>query len=257
MTHSLFFKLIFLDEFPFDLVFLIPLRNVTDNCFLEDVIMDQHDQLKETDKPMIKLLLEGRSNKSVLLLLDGYDEYNTRINPHIDKAIESGIGKMFLILTSCPGTASGDRMYISQKIKKRMHGLVAIEGFNEESKRRFCSMYFGNKEEGDKLLIEAQNKLGKGRYEELLSTPIILLMICVLYDEQKSLPDKMTKIFETVRELVMDRTTLNSFKCKSKEVKDLDKKLYVLAKFAWEALLRKSQELLINKVNCISLYMSS
>ena len=136
-----------------------------------------------------------------------------------------------------------------------MDGEVRFEGFNEECKKRFCTEYFGSEEESENLLKQAKEKLGTGRYygdedryNELLSTPIVLLMICVLYEENRSLPDTRTKIYETVRELAMDRTTWKTFECKSSQVKNITEMTYVLGK-AWEALKRDIQQLLLNKVN--------
>ena len=83
----------------------------------------------------------------------------------------------------------------------------------------------------------------------------MLLMICVLYEENRSLPDTRTKIYETVRELAMDRTTLKTFGCKSSQVKNITKMTCVLGKFAWEALKRDIQQLLLNKVNVFVLYL--
>ena len=231
------------------MVFLIRLRKVNRQCSLAEIIIDEHD----TDSTLIQLLLEGKTDKSVLLLLNGYDEYTTGLNSAIDKAIESTIGKSFLILTSRPGTDSGDKTYVSKEIRDKMDGEVRIDGFNDKNKRRFCSEYFESKEEGNTLLQQAKEKLGKGRYNELLSTPIVLLMICVLYEENKSLPDTQTKIYETVRELAMDRTTWKTFECKSTEVKNITKMTSVLGKFAWEALKKDIQQLLLNKVSNLQL----
>ena len=239
----------FSDQFPFHMVFLIRLRKVNRQCSLAEIIIDEHDQLNDTDKTLIQLLLEGKTGKSVLLLLDGYDEYTTGINSAIDKAIESTIGKTFLIMTSRPGTDSGDKTYVSKEIRDKMDGEVRIDGFNDKNKRHFCSEYLESKEEGKTLLHQAKEKLGKDRYNELLSTPIVLLMICVLYEENKSLPDTRTKIYETVRELAMDRTTWKTFGCKSSKVKDITKITSVLGKFAWEALKKDIQQLLLNKVD--------
>ena len=239
----------FAGEFPFDMVFLIRLRKVNRQCSLAEIIIDEHDQLTEMDKRMIQLLLEGKTDKTVLLLLDGYDEYTTGVNTAIDRAIESRIGNCFLILTSRPGTDSGDKTYVSQEIRDKMDGEVRIDGFNDESKKRFCTEYFESEEEADNLLSEAFEKLGKDRYNELLGTPIVLLMICVLYEENRSLPDTRTRIYETVRELAMDRTTWKTFGCRSSDIKDVTKMTYVLGKFAWEALKKDIQQLLLNKVD--------
>ena len=237
------------DGFPFDFVFIIRLRKVDRNSSLAQVIIDQHEELDGEDKEYIEALLSRKTKQKILLLLDGYDEYSAGANKSLDKAVESGIGKCFIILTSRPGTDdSGDKTYVSKEIRDKMDGEVRIEGFNDKNKERFCTEYFGSKADSTKLLEQAYRKLGKNRYNELLSTPIVLLMICVLYEENGSLPDTRTKIYETVRELAMDRTTWKTFGCKSSHVKDITKKTSVLGKFAWKALKKDIQQLLLNKV---------
>ena len=229
-------------------MFIIRLRKVDKDTSLAQVIIDQHEELHGEDRECVEALLSRKTKQRVLLLLDGYDEYTAGTNKALDKAIESGIGNCFTILTSRPGTDSGDKTYVSQEIRDKMDGEVRIKGFNEKSKKRFCTEYFENEEDSQNLLKQAKEKLGWDRYNELLSTPIVLLMICVLYEENGSLPDTRTKIYETVRELAMDRTTLKTFGCKSSQVKNITKMTCVLGKFAWEALKRDIQQLLLNKV---------
>ena len=243
------------DGFPFDFVFIIRLRKMDTDTSLTQVIIDQHEELDCEDREYVEALLSRKTKQKVLLLLDGYDEYTAGTNRALDKAIESGIGNCFTILTSRPGTDSGDKTYVSKEIRDKMDGEVRIKGFNEESKKHFCTEYFESKKVSHNLLKQAKEKLGtkmypwdEDRYNELLSTPIVLLMICVLYEENRSLPDTRTKIYETVRELSMDRTTLKTFGCKSSQVKDITEKTSVLGKFAWEALKRDIQQLLLNKV---------
>ena len=247
------------DGFPFNFVFIIRLRKVNTDTLLAQVIIDQHEELDDEDREYIEALLSRKTKQKVLLLLDGYDEYTAETNKALDKAIASGVGNCFVILTSRPGTDdSGDKSYVSKEIKENMDGEVRIDGFNEESKERFCTEYFGSKETSGQLLKQAKEKLGtrnpidffsgKNCYNELTSTPIILLMICVLYEENGSLPDTRTRIYETVRELAMDRTTLKTFGCKSSKVKDITQKTSILAKFAWKALQKDIQQLLLNKV---------
>ena len=229
-------------------MFIIRLRKVDTDTSLAQVIIDQHEELDGEDREYVEALLSRKTKQKVLLLLDGYDEYAAGTNKALDKAIESGIGSCFTILTSRPGTDSGDKTYVSQEIRDKMDGEVRIEGFSDESKKRFCTEYFENEEDSQNLLEQAYEKLDEDRYNELLSTPIVLLMICVLYEENGSLPDTRTKIYETVRELAMDRTTLKTFGCKSSQVEDITKMTCVLGKFAWEALKRDIQQLLLNKV---------
>ena len=57
----------------FDLVFLIELRYVNNNCSLEQIIIKQHGLKGKSDSEnQIRSILE---EQSVLLILDGYDEY--------------------------------------------------------------------------------------------------------------------------------------------------------------------------------------
>ena len=250
MQNKIIYLLLFVtDGFPFDFVFIICLREIDKDVPLAQVIIDQHEELDEEDKEYVEAMLSRKTKQKVLLLLDGYDEYTAGTNKQIDKAIESGIGNCFTVLTSRPGTDSGDKTYVSKEIRDKMDGEVRIDGFNKENKRRFCIEYFGSEADSENLLDQAREKLDEERYNELLSTPIVLLMICVLYEENKSLPDTRTKIYETVRELAMDRTTLKTFGCKSTKVKDIVKMTYVLGKFAWKFLKRDIQQLLLTKVH--------
>ena len=246
-------------------MFIIRLRKVDKDTSLAQVIIDQHEELDDDDREYIEALLSRKTKQKVLLLLDGYDEYTAGTNKALDKAIESGIGNCFTILTSRPGTDSGDNTYVSQEIRDKMDGEVRIDGFSEENKERFCIEYFESEEECQNLLAQAKEKLGRkrypwesgaDRYNELLSTPIVLLMTCVLYEENRSLPDTRAKIYETVRELAMDRTTLKTFGCKSSQVRNINRMTSVLGKFAWEALNRDIQQLLLNKVYIFILNIS-
>ena len=212
-------------------MFIIRLRKVDTDTSLAQVIIDQHEELDDEDRENVRTLLSRKTTQKMLLLLDGYEEFTTGTNKEIDKAITSDVGKCFTVLTSRPGTDdSGDKTYVTKEIREKMDGEVRIDGFNDQNKEHFCTEYFGNAKDSKNLLKQAYEKLGEERYNELLSTPIVLLMICVLYDEDKSLPDKRTRIYETIRKLAMDRTTLKTFGCKSTQVKGINKMASVLWK---------------------------
>ena len=152
-------------------MFIVRLRKVDADTSLAQVIIDQHEKLDGEDREYVEALLSRKTTQKVLLLLDGYDEYTAGTNKALDKAIESGIGNCFTILTSRPGTDSGDKTYVSQEIRDKMDGQVRIKGFNEESKKRFCTEYFGSEKESRKLLKQAKQKLrmkGDPRDEDLL-----------------------------------------------------------------------------------------
>ena len=142
------------------------------------------------------------------------------------------------------------------KIRDKMAGEVEIRGFSEENIKKCCSRYLGSEKEADKFLEEAKTKAG---LYELLNVPIILLISSVLYNEneQKSLPERKTELYENLYQFVMDRSTLkpHNFGCVSSEVPNLQDMLQTLGKFAWEALQRDVRQLLINKVGIQYMYV--
>ena len=146
-------------------MFIIRLRKVDTDTSLAQVIIDQHEELDGEDREYIEALLSIKTKQKVLLLLDGYDEYTAGTNKALDKVIESGIGNCFTILSSPPGTDSGDKSYVRKEIRDKMDGEVRIEGFNEESKKRFCAEYFESEEESLNLLAQTKEKLGTKRYD--------------------------------------------------------------------------------------------
>ena len=237
-------QLKFLSEFPFDFVFLIPLRNVDENCSLAQLVVNEHDIEKE-DTELVKSILIGQTNHKVLLLLDGYDEYTPGTNTDIDRAIEKTVGKRLLLLTSRPK----EEKDFTVKIRNKMDAELEIRGFNNANIWECCSKYLESEQEADKFLEEAKTKAG---LYELFKVPIILLMTSVLYneDDKKSLPERKTQLYEDIYEFVMDRSALkpNNYGCYSSEIPNINSMLITLGRFAWEALQSDVKQLLINKV---------
>ena len=230
-------------EFPFDVVFLIPLRNVDENCSLAKLVIDEHDLQKE-DVEVVESILTGKTKQKVLLLLDGYDEYTPGTNTELDRAIERTVGKYLLILTSRPQ----DGIDFTRRIREKMDGEVVIEGFNHENIEKCCTKYLRKK--AGQFLKEA-NQIPD--LYELFKVPIILLMTSVLFNEgeKKTLPKRKTKLYEDIYEFVINRTTLKShnFGCISSEVPNIRSMLQTIGKYAWKALQRDVRQLLIEKVS--------
>ena len=227
------------------------MRDVERNCSLEEVIIHGHDQLGKEDTELLQLLLKGKTKYKVVLLLDGYDEYTPGTNTEIDTAIEQTIGKCFLILTSRPQ----DGTDFTKNIKEKMDGEIIIEGFSNKNIKKCCSLFLGSETECEQFLeeVKKQSTVDRTGLYDLLKIPIMLLMLCVLYKENKDkcLLERRTQIYEELYELVISRTTLkpNNFSCESSEVENIKSMLLTLGKFAWQALQDDLKQLLINKVN--------
>ena len=92
------------------------------------------------------------------------------------------------------------------------------------------------------------NQTKRSGVDKLLSVPIILLMTCVLFEENKALPKSKTDIFRTILELVMDRSSLKRLGYKASCSENFESMLETLGMFAWETLQKDVCQLLIDKV---------
>ena len=221
-----------------DFVFLLRLRDVAKISSLAELIIEQHDQFNVKDIEHLTAILQGKIRHRVLLILDGYDEYSPGTNSDIDKAIDSTAGKCLIILMSRPG-------YLKQNIRTKMDGEIMAHGFSEENIRKCSIVYLGCDKKTQAMLKQAE----KSGFNELLHLPILLLITCVIFLKNGTLPKTQTEIFRTVYELIMDRTTLKRIGCKSSELTKLDDLLFALGKFSWKSLSNTNfPQLLLNKV---------
>ena len=231
-------------------MFLLRLRYADKHSSLAKLIVAQHGKLDSEDVENIDAIIKGKTNHRVLLLLDGYDEYKPGTNSDIDRAIEHSIGNCFLILTSRPDLPSDKEHYVSREIRSKMDAEVIIEGFNVENIHKCCDQYLESEDQAINMITQVKEV---GIYD-LLKIPIVLLMICVIYYEDRSLPKTMTKIYGKIFEMMIDRTALNRLEpgwyADAKE--HLDVLLCALGELSWNALQNDVQQLLLKKVDVIS-----
>ena len=195
----------------FDFVFTIRLRAVDEESSLSELIVKQHCKLKDHHVGFIQSILLGKTGHKVALLLDGYDEYKKGTNCEVDEAIESGIGNCFLMLTSRPG-------YLSNETIRKMDGQVTISGFSNSNILKCAELYLESKERAEEVIQQAR-KVG---IYQFLHVPIMLLMVCVIFDHKGTLPETKTETVRTIIDLTMDRSTMKQFRCRSSNVKDID-----------------------------------
>ena len=228
----------------FGYVFLLQLRYVDNASTLAELIIRQHDYLELADPNFITSLLKSKTEKMVLLLIDGYDEYTPGTNKDIDNLVKNGIGTCFVILTSRPG-------FLDKQIRDMFDGEIIIKGLSKENIRKGAERYLQSEEKGDKLLEQAQH-IG---VHELLKVPITLLMTCVVFSQKKELPKSKTELVKTIFQLSMDRSTLKLLNKKSQDMDNIDTLLNTLGDFSWQSLQNDVKQLLLDKVNCLFSYI--
>ncbi len=233
------------DMDKFTLVFLISLRHVDGNQPLQDIILHQHGRLKtEGVTPSeIRSIIKGETGHSILLLIDGYDEYTPGTNEQIDEILLHGKENCFIILTSRPGD------YL-KPLRESMDEEVTISGFSYRNILKCAQQYLGSGQSCDEFLPQAvQAGIHSRRNIGLLHIPIILLMGCTVFSENKCLPSRKTGLFQQVILMCISRTTVKTMGKSPGEVEDLHNPMVKLGQLAWAALNRESKQLLIFKMS--------
>ena len=173
----------------------------------------------------------------MMLLLDGYDEYKKGTNEAIDDAIESTVGNCFLVLSSRPG-------YVSEEVRKKMDGEIIIEGFSKENISTYSTKYFESEDKSETMLKQAV----QSGIRDLLHVPIILLLVCFLFEQDSSLPATQTKLFQAIFTMVVGRLVNRNPDGKFADQEYVDNLFLTLGRVSWEALQRTTKQLLLRKV---------
>ena len=193
---------------------------------------------KRVSAENIKSILEGTAKCKVLIMLDGYDEYQKGTNTDIDDAISDTMQDCFIIITSRPGD------YMSKDDQDQMDGEIQIVGLSKKSIQECASKYLQNEGRASDLLEQTK----EAEINELLRIPIVLLMVCILYHEHQSLPSSKTDIVWKVIVMCIDHSTMKHLGKKSSEIADLDEMLDILGQLSWESLQKNTKKLLLRKV---------
>ena len=223
----------------FGFVFFIELRRVNDNSSLEQIILKQHGLKRKLSEAEISSILTGETGGKVLILFDGYDEYAEGTNEDIDSAIEDTIGDCFLIVTS------RDDNYIPKRLLNKFDGEVKINGFARQNVKKCASKYLESESKANEMLLRAE----EAGIDDFLRVPIILLMVCVLFEEKKDLPSSQSKIIAEIVNHCINRSAMKHLKKKRTEIENLDQMLDKLGELAWNSLRKPVQQLLISKVS--------
>ena len=161
-----------------DFLFHVSLNMVENDDDIEKIIIQQHKGLKGNgvQPEEMKVILQNRGKKKVIIILDGHDEYELGTNSDIDNLIKREYLRNCGIMLASRET---DRL---PEIREYMDTEVEITGFNEQGVEEYAAKYLGSPK-CDELL----QKTEKGKTKdtslnyEILHIPIFLNMICTLF----------------------------------------------------------------------------
>ncbi len=184
----------------FDFVFHVALKFVKKNQTLEHLIVQQHKALKrqKVSPTELLLLLEGKTDQNVLLLLDGYDEYKKATSKSVEDALtKEALPHCCVLLTS------RDNRELAE-LKPYMDVEAEITGFDPERVKEYIRKYLGSGENTDRLIHLAEEKNLLENRNSIMQVPIFLHMICVLFQRKVSLPRTRTGIISAIVERCPD-----------------------------------------------------
>ncbi|XP_078698611.1 NLR family CARD domain-containing protein 4-like [Branchiostoma floridae x Branchiostoma belcheri] len=183
----------------FDLVFCVALRKVAESQSFFDCIFDQLlPEDSSFDEDSLKQYLQA--NKNVLIVLDGYDEWEPKESHDISKVL---CGKLF---RDCCVIVSTRPSRTSDLLKTmRPDTRLEINGFHPDNVSTYVRKYFGDNVPKARRLLEKleSNFLSAG----ITLTPMFLLLICILWEERDDLllSDRMCPLYDQLIHYLIKR----------------------------------------------------
>ncbi|XP_071801319.1 NLR family CARD domain-containing protein 4-like isoform X2 [Asterias amurensis] len=192
----------------FELVFVIRMSAVEQSTELIDSIFEQVlDEDTGVDKNSLSSYISHNQDR-VLILFDGFDELKT---PVLDKALFGSILKIlnrkkerecFVVVTTRP---SHYNKLVTGSLIQEPFTLIRVEGFDKEDIKKYVKRFYSDDHnKADRLIqtIKSSNVLA-----DLAKSPMLLLMLCILWREDSKLPETMSRIYSEALEYIFHRKT--------------------------------------------------
>ncbi|XP_071803881.1 NLR family CARD domain-containing protein 4-like isoform X2 [Asterias amurensis] len=188
----------------FELIFVLKMRELKTNSDLIDAVFEQLLDKEAVLRSELKGFIDKNQDK-VLILLDGFDEFQTT---QTDKSPFGSVlnalnrkqyKECWVFITSRPPL---DQLVSSSLVEKPFTH-VEVEGFSETDIEKYVTKFFPDDLENVRKLIE------KIRSSEVLSdlakSPMLLLLMCLLWRESGKLPETMTRLYTEALEYIFRR----------------------------------------------------
>ncbi|XP_066270883.1 NLR family CARD domain-containing protein 4-like [Branchiostoma lanceolatum] len=195
-----------------DIVLLIRLREVREGETIEEMVWDQcvPKTTEGVDVQSIRTILQRNSSR-VLFLLDGYDELQSEARAPKQAIPELLDGKMYpnstIVITSRPSAGvqqyTGPDYHMHIMGFSRTHAQIFVRKYfskNLELAERFIRQYFPDDDDDNDYDDDDDDEDDDDGYEDdfdllsnLIQTPIFLLLVCVLWEEDQEIVTTGTK----------------------------------------------------------------
>ena len=218
----------------FDLLLMIPLRNVCESETFRDILkaaklFSAEDQ-SLTDS-LYSYILQHKDK--VLLVLDGFDEYSAG-TPSPVFAIWKGdeLRECAVILTTRP--------IKEDEVKRFSQVQFQIKGFDWAQIKEFSMKFLSSQQEVEVFL----NYVRKHKLEEIAEIPLLLLMLCLVWKERdrEGLPESRVYLYSEFIQALCNHMAAKDGEGTVNSIEDYNTELIQVGELAFNALLTNSLE---------------
>ncbi|XP_072016940.1 NLR family CARD domain-containing protein 4-like [Amphiura filiformis] len=174
----------------FELLFILSLREVKHSSLIDEIFDQIFESHTRVSKDGLKQYIEVNP-QAVLLLLDGFDEYSA-------SDLSNPVGSLQEILTfksfrDCY-TILSTRPHKDLKDHQSSYVVVDVLGFSRKNVKLYMQRFFnGNNDmvQGLQVRLEESERL-----IYLSKIPVILMLMCLLWEDENKLPDTQTQLYQ-------------------------------------------------------------
>ena len=224
----------------FDVLLLIKLRDVCDSQDFRTMLKTA--ELLSADDPMavdnlVQYVLQNQDK--VLLVLDGYDEYNAGKQSPVDK-----IWRGSLLRDCCVVITT--RRVKEEELSKLSHVQLELNGFDSEEQVKA----FASKLLSDQDVWELVEYLSKHDIWDMAKIPLLLLMLCLVWKDKggDELPTSRADLFNRFMQTLLNHLVAKDSAEAHQSIDKYAEELSKLGELAFYALLEDHLYFNLNKV---------
>ena len=189
----------------YKLVFVLKMRELEESSELMDAIFDQLLDEDTIDRSDLTKFIDTNPDK-VLILLDGFDEFQSKT------LHESSFGSILKILNQKKGREMSvfvttrpshyDKL-VCRSLVQQPFTHVSVLGFSAEDIEQYVNRFYTNEDDKAKSLI--QRIQSSDVLCDLAKSPMLLLLMCLLWRDNSQLPDTMTRLYSEALTYIFKR----------------------------------------------------
>ncbi|XP_019640539.1 PREDICTED: NLR family CARD domain-containing protein 4-like [Branchiostoma belcheri] len=217
----------------YDLVFELALREVKKSQSLVDCIFDQllPDDVDFSQDDLLEFI---KDNDRVLIILDGYDEFEIDLgSEEIHRLLNYKILQKSTVVVTTRPTRISDAVNLMDPDTR-----VEIVGFSPDNIVSFVRNWFSKSpEQGQALLQRISPTI---LHTGILSVPFLLVLTCLLWEEDSNIPvsDQVSPLYDRLVEYLSRRYKTKDTNPQTAE--EIEQTLASLEELAFDSLLKNT-----------------